>query len=131
VLTAIGAVAAVALVLAFDSDSIVEHLIAAAAAGGFFLLSAIVYPAGMGMGDVKLAGVLGLYLGALGWAQLVVGVVAAFAVGAIAGAIVLIIRRSLKDRRVPFGPWMFAGAWIGIAGGESIASGYLAAVGLG
>ena len=53
----------VALLIAFDSDSLVEHLIAAAAAGGFFLLAAIVYPAGMGMGDVKLAAVLGLFLG--------------------------------------------------------------------
>ncbi len=63
VLTVIGAVGAIVLLIAFDSDSLVEHLIAAAAAGGFFLLAAIVYPAGMGMGDVKLAAVMGLFLG--------------------------------------------------------------------
>src|ERR1700754_248344 len=56
VLTLIGAVAAIALVVAFDSDSLTENLIAAAAAGGFFLIAALAYPAGMGMGDVKLAG---------------------------------------------------------------------------
>ena len=53
----------VVLLVVFDCDSLVENLIAGAAAGGFFLLAAIVYPAGMGMGDVKLAGVLGLFLG--------------------------------------------------------------------
>jgi leader peptidase (prepilin peptidase)/N-methyltransferase len=120
-----------ALLLGGRPELLVSSLVGCVASFAFYLLLALISPRGMGMGDVKLAGVLGLYLGALGWAQLVVGVVAAFAVGAIAGAIVLIIRRSLKDRRVPFGPWMFAGAWIGIAGGESIASGYLAAVGLG
>ena len=54
---------ALALVAVFETDSLVEHLIAAAAAGGFLLLAAIVYPGGMGMGDVKLAAVLGLFLG--------------------------------------------------------------------
>ena len=63
VLSAIGAVAAIALVIAFQSDDLVEHLIAALGAGGFFLIAAIVYPAGMGMGDVKLAAVMGLFLG--------------------------------------------------------------------
>ena len=57
------------LLVAFDTDSLVEHLIAGAAAGGFFLIAAIVYPAGMGMGDVKLAGVMGLFLGPRGRAR--------------------------------------------------------------
>lgn len=120
-----------AALLSGRPESLVSALIGAVGSFAFYLLLALISPRGMGMGDVKLAGVLGLYLGALGWAQLAVGVMAAFAVGAIAGAIVLIARRSLADRRVPFGPWMFIGAWIGIVGGEAIASGYLAAVGLG
>ena len=49
--------------VAFQTDEVVEHVIAAVAAGGFFLVAAIVYPAGMGMGDVKLAGVMGIVLG--------------------------------------------------------------------
>ena len=85
VLTAIGAVAAIALVLAFDSDSIVEHLIAAAAAGGFFLLAAIVYPAGMGMGDVKLAAVMGLFLGR----AVAPAIFAALIAGTVVGGIVI------------------------------------------
>jgi len=120
-----------ALLLGGHAELLISALVGALGSFAFYLALALISPRGMGMGDVKLAGVLGLYLGALGWAQLAVGVMAAFAVGAIAGAIVLIIRRSVADRRVPFGPWMFAGAWIGIAGGEAIAAGYLAAVGLG
>jgi len=119
-----------ATLLAGRPEHVVSAVLGAAGSFAFYLVLALASPRGMGMGDVKLAGVLGLYLGALGWAQLAVGVMAAFAVGAVAGAIVLIARRSRADRRVPFGPWMFAGAWIGIVGGEAIANGYLAAVGL-
>src|ERR1700748_1743241 len=61
-LTLIGAIAAIVLTAVFQSARVVAHLIAGAAAGGFFLIAAIVYPAGMGMGDVKLAGVMGLVL---------------------------------------------------------------------
>jgi leader peptidase (prepilin peptidase)/N-methyltransferase len=120
-----------AILLRGEPGHLVSAAVGAAASFVFYLLLALVGRGGMGMGDVKLAGVLGLYLGALGWAQLAVGVAAAFAVGAIAGAIVLIMRRSVKDRSLPFGPWMFVGAWIGITGGESIAVGYLRLFGLG
>jgi leader peptidase (prepilin peptidase)/N-methyltransferase len=96
----------------------------------FYLILAIAKPGGMGMGDVKLAGVLGLYLGYLGWGQLVVGAMGAFLVGGIFGIAVLIARRGKGGRAIPFGPWMFAGAWIGIFAGEPIAGAYLAAVGL-
>src|SRR3954468_8410662 len=63
VLTLIGAVAAIGLTAAFQPDQLVENLIAAGAAGVFFLVAAIVDPAGMGIVDVKLAGVMGLVLG--------------------------------------------------------------------
>ena len=58
-----GTVAALAILALTRPDDIPEHLIAAAAAGGFLLVAAIAYPAGMGMGDVKLAFVMGLFLG--------------------------------------------------------------------
>lgn len=96
----------------------------------FYAIPAFIYPAGMGFGDVKLAGVLGMFLGYLGWPQLVIGVAAAFVVGAVAGVIILLIRRSGRGTPIPFGPWMFAGAWIGIFAGEPLASGYLNLVGL-
>ncbi|AYF97578.1 prepilin peptidase [Protaetiibacter intestinalis] len=108
-------------------------LVAAIGMAGSFLFYAIpafLYPAGMGMGDVKLAGVLGMFLGYLGWEQLVVGVAAAFVVGAVAGIALMIFRRTGRRTPIPFGPWMFAGAWIGIFGGVPLASGYLKLVGL-
>ncbi|BDZ45117.1 hypothetical protein GCM10025866_10260 [Naasia aerilata] len=72
----------------------------------------------MGMGDVKLAGVLGLFLGFLGPAPLLVGIFAAFLLGGIAGIVVLVARRGTRRTALPFGPWMLAGAWIGILAGE-------------
>ncbi|QNO37770.1 prepilin peptidase [Protaetiibacter sp. SSC-01] len=120
-----------ALLIETRYDLLVSAGLGAAASFAFYLALALIGRGGMGMGDVKLAGVLGLYLGALGWAPLVVGVAAAFAVGAVAGVITLIVRRSVKDRSLPFGPWMFLGAWVGIFGGDAIAAGYLRFVGLG
>jgi leader peptidase (prepilin peptidase)/N-methyltransferase len=106
-LTLIGAVAAVALVLATRSSDITEHLIAAAAAGGFLLVAALVYPAGMGMGDVKLAALLGAALGK--------SVAAAVGVALLAGgvfALVVLAREGLGARRkaIPFGPFLALGA---------------------
>ena len=63
-MTAAGALAALVLGTALDPSGEPGRLIAGVAAGGFLLLAALAYPAGMGMGDVKLAGVLGLMLGA-------------------------------------------------------------------
>ncbi len=120
-----------AILLAGQPERLVSAGVGGAASFAFYLALALVGRGGMGMGDVKLAGVLGVYLGALGWQQLVVGVLAAFVTGAIAGAITLVTRRSLRDRSLPFGPWMFVGAWIGIIGGEAIAAGYLRMVGRG
>lgn len=111
-----------------------EQLARTAAGAGlmvaFYLVLALIKPGGMGMGDVKLAGVLGLYLGFLGWAPLIVGAMGAFLLGGIFGVAVLIARRGKGGRAIPFGPWMFAGAWLGIFAGEQITGAYLAAVGL-
>lgn len=106
---------------------------AAAGAGilvAFYLVLVIVKPGGMGMGDVKLAGVLGLYLGYLGWAPLVAGALGAFLLGGLFGIAVLIVRRGRRGTGIPFGPWMFAGTWLGVFAGEQIVGAYLTAVGL-
>jgi leader peptidase (prepilin peptidase) / N-methyltransferase len=119
----IGAVAAIALVVAFDSDALVTHLIAAAAAGGFFLVAAIVYPAGMGMGDVKLAGVLGLFLGR----AVAPAIFAALFFGTIVGAAIM-ARMGVKEGRkqgIPFGPWLAAGGLVGLFAGDAIVDWYL------
>jgi leader peptidase (prepilin peptidase)/N-methyltransferase len=109
--------------------------LARAAAGSgilflFYLVLAIVVPRGMGFGDVKLAGVLGLYLGWVGWGSLAVGAFAAFALGGVFSIILLISRRAGRRSGIPFGPWMILGAATGIFFGEELAAGYLALVGL-
>lgn len=79
---------------------------------------------GMGYGDVRLSGVLGLALGHLGWGELLVGVYAAFVLGAV-GWIPLRLLRITTDRKVPFGPFMLVGAVVGVLWGSDVA-GHLA-----
>lgn len=76
----------------------------------FYFLLRAVYPAGMGFGDVKLAGVLGLYLGFLGWGHLFAGTFAAFLFGGLWGLALLLSRRGTLKSDIPFGPFMLAGA---------------------
>lgn len=70
----------------------------------------MVYPPGMGFGDVKLAGVLGLYLGYLGWSHVFAGTFAAFLLGGLWSVALLVARRGTLKSAVPFGPFMLAGA---------------------
>lgn len=76
----------------------------------FYFILRVVYPPGMGFGDVKLAGVLGLYLGYLGWAHVFAGTFAAFLFGSLWSLGVLIARRGTLKSAIPFGPFMLAGA---------------------
>ncbi|WP_250442759.1 A24 family peptidase [Actinotalea sp. C106] len=91
----------------------------------FYFLLLIVYPRGMGFGDVKLAGVLGLYLAWLGWGALVIGAFSAFLVGGVFAVALVLTGRAGRKSGIPFGPWMVAGAAIGIAWGEALWSAYL------
>ncbi|WP_354003080.1 prepilin peptidase [Microbacterium elymi] len=91
----------------------------------FYALLRFIRPGGMGGGDVKLAGVLGLYLGWLGWASLIVGAFAAFLLGGIFGIALLVSRRASRRTAIPFGPWMLAGAWVGIFAGPALGAWYL------
>lgn len=95
-----------------------------------YLLVALAYPGGMGMGDVKLAGVLGLYLAWCGWGQFAVGAFAAFLLGGLYAIALLLLRHADRKSAVPFGPWMIIGAWVGIAVGAHIWVGYLASFGI-
>lgn len=95
-----------------------------------YLLLAFISPRGMGMGDVKLAGVIGLVLGFSGWAALAVGMLAAFLLGGVVGIALIVAGRTRRNTGIPFGPWMLGGAWVGILLGEPIARGYLALFGL-
>lgn len=95
-----------------------------------YLILALAYSGGMGFGDVKLAGVLGLFLGWLGWEQLIVGAFFAFVLGGIFSIGLLLMRRANRKTGVPFGPWMVFGAWFGILWGYPIVAGYLAFFGI-
>ena len=122
-LTLLGAIVALALVIAFDSDDLAEHLIAGAAAGGFFLIAALAYPAGMGMGDVKLAAVMGLFLGRTVGPALLVGLFAGSVVGAI--IIARVGRAQGRKTAVPFGPFLALGGVAGLFAGDEIVDWYL------
>jgi leader peptidase (prepilin peptidase)/N-methyltransferase len=81
-----------------------------------YLLLALVSPGGggLGLGDVKLAGVLGLLLGWLGWSPAVVSVFAAFVIGGVIAVILLVAGRANRSSHVAFGPSMILGAWVAV-----------------
>ena len=110
--------------------SLVGAGLGAVALFAIYLVAALVRPGGMGFGDVKLAGVIGLFLGFLGPPQLLVGAFAAFVLGGLFSVGLLIARRAGRGSGIPFGPWMLAGAWVGILAGAPIASFYLDLFGL-
>ncbi|WBU37651.1 prepilin peptidase [Homoserinibacter sp. YIM 151385] len=126
-----GVLLAAAGLLAGRPELLLGALIGGAALFAFYFLIAFIRPGGMGFGDIKLAGVLGLHLGYAGLAQSVVGTAAAFLLGGLVAIALIIVRRAERGGGIPFGPWMLAGAWIGIISGEQIAGAYLSIVGLG
>jgi leader peptidase (prepilin peptidase)/N-methyltransferase len=91
--------------------------------GGTFLLLWLVYPRGMGYGDVRLSGVLGLALGFLGWCPLLVGVWSGFLLGGLGGTVLTLLK--VVDRKAyPFGPFMLLGALVGVLAGDWFAALY-------
>lgn len=95
------------------------------AMGGFYFLLWLVYPSGMGYGDVRLAGLLGLALGYLGWAETLAGMYAGFLVGAI-GGVALAVAGLVDRKRYPFGPFMLLGALVGLLWGSALGDWYTA-----
>jgi leader peptidase (prepilin peptidase)/N-methyltransferase len=122
-LTGPAAVAAIVLGTLLDPSGEVERLIAGVAGGGFFLLAALAYPRGMGIGDVKLAGVLGLFLGRAVGAALLIGLVAGVLVG-----VAIMARKGVaagRKTKVPFGPFLALGGVIALFVGEAITDAYV------
>ena len=111
-----------AATIAFRPDNVDDSLIAGGIAFTALLLAAVAYPAGMGMGDVKLAGVMGIYLGS--------GVAPAMLAGFLAGSLVglAIMAREGREARkkgIPFGPFLALGGLIGIFAGPELVDAYV------
>ena len=104
--------------------------LARAAIGGavlfaFYFALAFAYPAGMGFGDVKLAGVLGAVLGYLSWTTLAVGAFGGFLLGALGGVVLIATRRGGRKSAIPFGPYMIVAALAAIFVAHPVADAYL------
>jgi leader peptidase (prepilin peptidase)/N-methyltransferase len=107
---------------AFRTDMLPELLIAGAGAFLFFLVAALINPRGMGMGDVKLAGVMGLYLGKL----VIPALAIAFLVGSVVG-IAIVMKHGMRSRKVgvPFAPFMALGGLVAMLVGQQLIDLYL------
>lgn len=119
-----------ASLLTGDYGRLLGALVGLVALGGLYLLLHAVRPDGMGLGDVKLAGSLGMLLGWLGWAQLIVGGFSSFLIGGLVGIGLMLTGRAGRKSGVPFGPFMLVGAAVGVFAGAAVAELYLSLTGL-
>jgi leader peptidase (prepilin peptidase)/N-methyltransferase len=117
-------VAMLVLDLTDRGPNVVHGLIGLAAYGGALLVVALIAPRGMGLGDVKLAGLIGLVLGSIALSRVAVAAGAGILLGGLAGVVALIMGRSRKTA-LPFGPFLAAGAAIAVFFGPQIANAYL------
>jgi leader peptidase (prepilin peptidase)/N-methyltransferase len=118
----VGAILCLAIALPTDPGGVPERVIAAAAAGGLFFLVVLAYPAGMGLGDVKLAATMGLFLGR----AVAPALLAALLAGSLVG-LTLIARHGSEARKmaIPFGPFLALGGVIGLLAGDQLIDLYL------
>jgi len=118
----VSAVLGLAIFAISDPASLPERLGCGLGAGGVLFIAALAYPGGMGMGDVKLAAVMGLFLG--------VEVVPALLVGLLAGSLVgiaMIVREgaSARKKAIPFGPFLALGGVTALFAGHALIDLYL------
>ncbi|MFE1105130.1 prepilin peptidase [Streptomyces rochei] len=116
--------AGAALVLLGVTALVPEHagewttaLLGALALGGGYGVLFLINPAGMGFGDVKLALGAGAALGWYGWPTLMLGTFAGFLLGALYGGALVVARRAGRKTAIPFGPFLIAGAFLGVLAG--------------
>jgi leader peptidase (prepilin peptidase)/N-methyltransferase len=114
-----------AWLLTGSADDLVRGLIGMVAARSVFWVLWFIRSAGMGFGDVRLSALLGFVLAHLGWAEYAVGLYAPFLLFAVPGLVLAVVRRdrSLLKRAMPFGPFLLAGALLGVVAGEALLDG--------
>jgi leader peptidase (prepilin peptidase)/N-methyltransferase len=117
----------VAAVVDHQGDAALRALIGAVALGGLYFLLVLIYPAGMGLGDVKLAPVLGAYLGWLGYGTLAVGAFLGFLYGGLIGVLAMAVGKAGRKSKLPFGPFMLLGVLTAILAGEQLVDLYTSA----
>lgn len=108
-----------------EPHSLLRAALGGAAMFALYFALCFAYPAGMGFGDVKLSGVLGLYTGWLGWDVWAAGLMLGFLLGGVFGIGVVLSKRGGRKTAVPFGPFMIIGAFLAIFIGPALVSGYL------
>ena len=118
----VSAIAAAAIAAVADPGSLPERLAAGAAAGGLLFLAALAYPKGMGLGDVKLAATMGIFLGRNVGPALLVALLAGSLVG-----LAMILREGVAARKtaIPFGPFLALGGVVGLLAGDQLVDWYL------
>lgn len=109
------------LLLAIPQGRLLDAAASAIGAGGMFLLIAVLSRGGMGGGDVKLAALMGAFLG---WPTIAVALMLAFLLGACAGLLMLVLRRGTRRTAIPFGPAMAVGAVVALFAGTSLLQWY-------
>jgi leader peptidase (prepilin peptidase)/N-methyltransferase len=118
----VAAILAVAIAAVSDPGSLPERAAAAAAAGGLLFLAALAYPRGMGLGDVKLAAAMGLFLGRDVGAALLIALLAGSLVGL---GIMAREGPAARKRGIPFGPFLALGGLVGLLAGNELTDWYL------
>ncbi len=111
-------------------DDLLRAVVSAGVLFAVYFLLVFIHPAGMGFGDVKLAGVLGAYLGWISWGALAVGGFLGFLLGGVYGAVLLLLRRAGRKSAIPFGPFMLIGALVAVFAGDRLVDGYLKIMGI-
>jgi leader peptidase (prepilin peptidase)/N-methyltransferase len=116
-----GAVIGFVLATALSPDRWWEFLVAAVAGAGFLFLLGILWPGGMGFGDVKLALMMGAVLGR----YVAVAMFLSFLIGGVVGALLLMSGIKKRRDKIPFGPYLALGSAVGVLLGENILDAYL------